>query len=66
MSVNVDDVFFFKFGTLVYCQPMPPSMSGPAGAMNVPGQMNQPYPGQMPAMVQQSPVVSINPFTPKI
>lgn len=34
-------------------QTAPPSMPGPAGMMNVPGQVNQPYPGQMsPAMSQ--------------
>ena len=30
----------------------------PAGMMNVPGQTNQSYPGQMPQMAQQPPAVS--------
>ena len=38
---------------------MQPPMPGPGGMMNAPGQMNQPYPGQMSPMAQQPPVVSV-------
>ena len=44
---------------MFYCQPMQPPMPGPGGMMNAPGQMNQPYPGQMSPMAQQPPVVSV-------
>ena len=38
---------------------MQPPMPGPGGMMNAPGQMNQPYSGQMSPMAQQPPIVSV-------
>ena len=46
------------FKNFLACQTAPPAMPGPAGMMNVTGQVNQGYPGQMSSMGQQPTVVS--------
>ena len=45
------------FVNFLSCQTAPPSMPGPAGMTNVPGQVNQAYPGQMSAAMAQQPTV---------